>query len=94
MNIEKLNHKRKMFELLPEVRDKLSRLHPTIIWFGDDGMYHTSFDFKDTVNWLNGAFYAFGKKYKTIDDLKKEEKQLDDAKGWDAARDAMFRSRG
>lgn len=91
MNNE-LFHKKRMFELLPDVRDKLEGLHPTIIWFGDDGMYHTSFDFKDTVNWLNGAFYAFGKKYKTIKQVEKEDKEMQDIKGWECARESMFRS--
>lgn len=49
----------KKFEQLPEVHKKIGHLQPTIIWFGDDGLYRTSFNFQDTVNWLNGAFYVY-----------------------------------
>ena len=92
MNKIDIENKRMQFEKLKEVKDKIGHLHPTIIWFGDDGIYHTSFDFKDTVSWLNGAFYAFGKSYKSIRDIKNEEKEINDAKGWDLAREAMYRS--
>lgn len=88
INIE---NKRAQFERLKEVKEKIGHLHPTIIWFGDDGLYHTSFDFNDTVNWLNGAFYAFGKSYRSLKEIEKESKNLSEAKGWDCAREAMFR---
>ena len=86
-----IENKREQFEKLKEVKDKIGHLHPTIIWFGDDGLYHTSFDFKDTVNWLNGAFFAYGKTYRSLNDIKKDEKQDKENKGWECAREAMFR---
>ena len=86
-----VENKRAQFERLEEVKRRIGHLHPTIIWFGDDGLYHTSFDFKDTVNWLNGAFYAFGKSYKSLKDIENESKDISETMGWDCARDAMFR---
>ena len=59
-----IHKKRELFELLPEVNKRLSRLHPTIVWFGEDGLYHTSFDFKELVDWLNGGFYVFQQLHK------------------------------
>lgn len=48
---------RKQFESLPEIKEILGSLHPTIIWFGDDNKYHTSFSgFDNAVIRLNGAW--------------------------------------
>lgn len=91
MNKLDLENKRLQFEKLKEVKERIGNLHPTIIWFGDDGFYHTSFDFQDTVSWLNGAFFAYGKSYRSIKEIKKDQDAEKEAKGWDCAREAMFR---
>ena len=59
MKKDQMDEIRKEFEELPDVKSKLSGLHHTIIWFGDDCKYHTNFNFGDTVNWLNGGFCIF-----------------------------------
>lgn len=99
MTKEYLIHKKQMFEKLPEVKSRLDGLHHTIIWFGDDSLYHTTFiGMKETVSWLNGAFYAFGMRYPSLKEIKKEEEmlknvnKLDEARGFEVARGAMFRS--
>lgn len=91
MNKLDIENKRMQFEKLPEVKRKIGHLHPTIIWFGDDGLYRTSFDFGDTVNWLNGAFFAYGKSYKSIKDAERDIKNKREIKGFESAREAMFR---
>lgn len=47
------------FEQLPHVAKILGGLHPTIIWFGSDMKYHSSFDFQHQVNFLNGAYETY-----------------------------------
>ncbi len=88
-----IHKKRELFELLPEVNKRLSRLHPTIVWFGEDGLYHTSFNFKELVDWLNGGFYVFQQLHKDKEVKKhKEQKRSEEAaRGFECAREAMFR---
>ncbi|VXA58259.1 conserved hypothetical protein [Acinetobacter proteolyticus] len=51
---------REQFERLPEINQTLGGLHPTIIWFGDDNKYHTSFSgFDKAVLRINGAWEIF-----------------------------------
>lgn len=54
----------KDFEKLPEIAKILKDLHHTIIWFGADGLYHTSFNLTDEVCFLNGALYAYQEQQK------------------------------
>ncbi len=89
-----IHKKRELFELLPEVNKRLSRLHPTIVWFGEDGLYHTSFDFKELVDWLNGGFYVFQQLNKDKEEKKHKEQKVSEkaARDFECAREAMFRS--
>lgn len=56
---------REQFEKLPEIASILDGLHHTIVWFGDDNKYHTSFNFD--VSFINGAWYAFQEQQKQLD---------------------------
>lgn len=58
---------REQFEKLPEIASILDGLHHTIVWFGDDNKYHTSFNFD--VSFINGAWYAFQEQQKKIDSM-------------------------
>ena len=88
-----IHKKRELFELLPEVNKRLSRLHPTIVWFGEDGLYHTSSNFKELVDWLNGGFYVFQQLHKDEEVKKHKEQKRSEkaARGFECAREAMFR---
>ena len=89
------------FEKLETVSEIFNGLHPTIIWFSDtESKYATSFTgFDEKVNWLNGAWYVFQelnkpkkKKLKEPKKAYKKEKQVrEDLRGWECAREAMFR---
>ena len=83
MNRAQINSLKCEFENLPKVKEVLEGLHHTIIWFGDHGLYHTSFDFTDTVNWLNGGFYIFC-------EINGDD-SLDEAYALECAREAMFK---
>lgn len=51
---------REQFENLPEIKKTLGKIHPTIIWFGDDNQYHTSFSgFDNAVIRINGAWEIY-----------------------------------
>ena len=89
------------FEKLETVSEILNGLHPTIIWFSDaESKYATSFArFNQKVTWLNGAWHVFQelnkpkknklKEPKTA--YKKEEQVQEDLRGWECAREAVFR---
>ena len=88
------------FEKLEAVSEIFNGLHPTIIWFSDkESKYATSFaGFDEKVTWLNGAWYVYQELNKPKKKLKepkkdyKKEKQLkEDLRGWECAREAMFR---
>ena len=68
-----IQKEREEFEKLPDVHKKLKDLHPTIVWFCDQGnKYASSFEgFQNMVIWLNGAWYAFQEQQKIIDELIK-----------------------
>ena len=89
------------FEKLEHVSEIFKNLHPTIIWFCEKELkYSTSFvGFDEKVIWLNGAWYVYQelnkpkeKKLKEPKKAYKKEKQVkEDLRGWECAREAMFR---
>ena len=97
---ERIQQLKTNFEKLEVVSDIFNGLHPTIIWFSDtESKYATSFArFDEKVTWLNGAWDGFQElnpKEKNLKEPKKDykkEKQLkEDLRGWECAREAMFR---
>ena len=98
---ERIKQLKANFEKLEVVSEMFKGLHPTIIWFSDkESKYATSFaGFDEKVTWLNGAWYTFqelnkSKKKKLREskkDFKKEVQVKEDLRGWECAREAMFR---
>ena len=98
---ERIKQLKTNFEKLEAVFEIFNGLHPTIIWFSDrESKYATSFaGFEEKVIWLNGAWYVYQelnkpkeKKLKEPKKAYKKEKQVkEDLRGWECAREAMFR---
>ena len=98
---ERIKQLKTNFEKLEAVSEIFNGLHPTIIWFSNtESKYATSFTwFDEKVTWLNGAWYVFQelnklkeKKLKEPKKAYKKEKQVkEDLRGWECAREAMFR---
>ena len=85
------------FEKLGNVSEIFKDLHPTIIWFCEKELkYVTSFvGFDDRVVWLNGAWYVFQElnkvKEKVIKVKKLPKESKESLRGFECAREAMFR---
>ena len=85
------------FEKLGNVSEIFKDLHPTIIRFCEKELkYVTSFvGFDDRVVWLNGAWYVFQElnkvKEKVIKVKKLPKESKESLRGFECAREAMFR---
>ncbi|OBM16979.1 hypothetical protein [Acinetobacter baumannii] len=69
---------REEFEKIGWVKEILGSLHPTIIWFGKDNKYHTSFTgFDNAMDRLNGGWEIFKHQQAKVEGLQKRVDELE-----------------